>query len=187
MTHPKAGEWWCPGRYQGTTEEGNRYAGCDGDPKCDICRGQSLQAVLEGRVSIQSWFELPGNMWKHSMLRGWANLMASRYGRPVYLVGSALTQAKPRDIDVRVVLSATEYENRFGSWKQWSYGQTSLEYMDEQRRWHQEIAKMNVQAAATTHLPVDFQIQPLPDAMRYSDQRRQLIDDLPDLIPPWED
>jgi hypothetical protein len=187
MTHPKVGEWWCPGSWNGRTEAGDAYAGCDWDPACKVCKGQPMDRVLEGVVAHESWFGQHSNTWKGSRLRGWANLMASRYGRPVYLVGGALKDPVPRDIDVRVVLSATEYIVRFGSWKDWGYNLTSIEGMDAQRRWHLEIAKMNKQGASTTHLPIDFQIQPLPEAMKYVNEQRQRLDDVPELMPPWED
>jgi hypothetical protein len=187
VTYPKDGEWWCPGAFRGRTEAGDTYAGCDGDPKCDVCRGESMSTVLERVVENKSWFEKAGNTWKGSYLRGWANLMASRYGRPVYLVGGALTDASPRDIDVRCILSATEFEARFGTWKNWSYEVTKFSCDEGQRRWHLEIAKMNKQGAGATQLPIDFQVQPLPEAVAYLKERRQRLDDLPGLLPPWED
>ena len=187
MSHPKPGEWWCPGSFRGRNEQGDTYAGCDGAAECEVCHGRSLEATLEARVQHEAWFERMRSHWQGRSLRGWANLMASRYGRPVYLVGGALKDACPRDIDVRVILSATEYEARFGSWKNWSYALTSIDGMDEQRRWHLEIAKMNKQGAGQTHLPIDFQVEPLPEAMKYASERRQRLDDLPGLVPPWED
>lgn len=146
-----------------------------------------MARVLEGSIRSESWVEREINTYKGRMLRGWANLMASRYGRPVYLVGGALKDSVPRDIDVRCILSATEYEARFGNWKEWSYSLTSTEKSDEQRRWHVEIAKMNKQGAGSTHLPIDFQVQPLPEAMHYVKESRRRLDDIPDLKPPWED
>jgi tRNA nucleotidyltransferase/poly(A) polymerase len=113
--------------------------------------------------------------------------MASRYGRPVYLVGGALTDVVPRDIDVRVVLSASEFEARFGDWRDWNHKVATLECDEGQRRWHIEIAKMNKQGSAHTNLPVDFQVQALPEAMAYVKERRQRLDDIPELVPPWED
>jgi hypothetical protein len=152
-----------------------------------VCHGESLARVLEKDVSHESWADKKFNTWQGSALRGWSNLMASRYGRPVYLVGGALQDASPRDIDVRLVLSATEYEARFGDWRKWTYSLTSLEKADEQRRWHVEIAKMNKQGAGQTHLPIDFQIQPLPEAMKFVNEHRRRLDDVPGLVPPWED
>jgi hypothetical protein len=189
MTHPKAGEWWCPGAWRGRDENGDRYAGCDGDASCDVCHGRPLATALEGRVSMASWWEREGHTYKGRMLRGWANLMASRYGRPVYLTGGALTDATPRDIDVRVVLSLSEFEARFGKLREPRYSRhaTDLEQMDEARRWHVEIAKMNKAGAANTHLPIDFQVQTAREGFGYVNEQRQRLDDLPELVPPWED
>lgn len=187
MTRPAAGEWWCPGAWMGRVEAGDTYAGCDGEPECSVCHGEALRTVLDRPVEDRSWFETAGNTWRGSALRGWANLMASRYGRPVYLVGGALVDAQPRDIDVRCVLSATEFEARFGDWRSWNHKVATVECDPGQRRWHVEIAKMNKQGAGRTHLPIDFQVQALPEAMAYMKERRQRIDDVPDLVPPWED
>ncbi len=190
MTHPKVSEWWCPGAWRGRTEEGDSYAGCDGDDKCEVCHGQPMAAALEGRVSMASWWEREERTYKGRMLRGWANLVASRYGRPVYLVGGALKDATPRDIDVRVVLSKSQFEERFGkldmSWGQNGYC-LRLEAMDDERRWHVEVAKMNRQGASNTHLPVDFQVQPIREGVAYLNEQRQRLDDIPGLVPPWED
>ncbi|HEY2509508.1 MAG TPA: hypothetical protein VGI39_01510 [Polyangiaceae bacterium] len=186
MTHPKEGEWWCPGAWRGVGESGTNYAGCDGDASCKVCGGRSLAAVLEARVDHESWADRKLNDWQGRMLRGWANLMASRYGRPVFLCGGALKDATPRDIDVRVVLLASEFEARFGPWRSAERVLTDVDEMDADRRWHVEIAKMNVQGANHTHLPVDFQVQALPTAMRYLNERRRRLDDVPGLVPPWE-
>lgn len=185
MTHPKAGEWWCPGAFQGRGEQGDTYAGCDGDPECRVCHGRPISEALEGEFWRKPWAATGLTGWRGKALRGWANLMASRYGRPVYLTGSALEEPLPRDIDVRVVLSKTEWEARFGRFVE-GYA-TRLENIDADRRWHVEIAKMNRNAAGQTHLPIDFQVQALPEAAPYLSKRRERLDDLPDLKPPWED
>ncbi len=189
MTHPKAGEWWCPGRWRGRVEGQDTYAGCDGDAECEVCHGRPLDTVLEGRISSSSWWETEQNTYKGRMLRGWANLVASRYGRPVYLTGGGLRDALPRDIDVRVVLSRSEFEARFGKYDPRDRNGycVRLESMDDERRWHVEIAKMNKQGAGNTHLPVDFQVQPLLEASAYLNEQRVRLDDVPGLVPPWED
>ena len=189
MSHPKPGEWWCPGAYHGRNDAGDAYARCDGDPSCSVCKGQSLDRVLEGRVSVESWWERNGRTYKGRMLRGWANLLASRYGRPIYLTGGALKDAVPRDIDVRVVLSKSEFEARFGTYDP-NGGNgycLRLDEMDEERRWHVEVAKMNKAGASNTRLPIDFQVQPLREAVAFLNEQRVRLDDVPGLVPPWED
>jgi hypothetical protein len=59
--------------------------------------------------------------------------------------------------------------------------------MDADRRWHVEMAKMNKQGAAHSQLPIDFQVTPLTEAMRYHAEKRKRLDDVPDLKAPWED
>jgi hypothetical protein len=150
-----------------------------------------MSTVLEGRISMASWWEREGNTYKGRMLRGWANLVASRYGRPVYLTGSAVKEATPRDLDVRVVMSRSEFEARFGKLSAHESDLNGhvlrLDVMDEERRWHVETAKMNKQGADNTHLPIDFQVQSLREGMAFINQYRVRLDDLPGLVPPWED
>lgn len=190
MTHPAVGEWWYPGRWRGRDAEGkDSYSGCDGDPECDTCHERSLDEALESRSTHALWWEREQNTYRGRMLRGWANLLASRYGRPVYLTGGALKDASPRDLDVRVVLSATEFRDRFGKYERRDGNGYCfrLEAMDDERRWHLEVAKMNKQGANNTHLPIDFQIQPILEAVGFINEQRVRLDDLPDLKPPWED
>ena len=184
MTHPKAGEWWCPGAFRGRDETGDTYAGCDGDPECRVCHGRPMSEALEGEFWSKAWAARELTSWRGKSLRGWANLMASRYGRPVYLVGSALEEAMPRDIDVRVVLAKSEWEARFGTYAE-GYS-ARLENIDAERRWHVEHAKMNRNGAGATHLPIDFQVQCMAEAAPYLSKRRERLDDVPELVPPWE-
>ncbi len=92
-------------------------------------------------------------------LQGWANQLAARFGAPVYLVGSSLTDPEARDVDVRVVLDDDSFQARYGilpqhvdreSWGGWSAGS---------RRWGADVAKISRQAAVALRLNVDFQIQ----------------------------
>jgi hypothetical protein len=47
-------------------------------------------------------------------LRAWAQKVAQEEKASVYLVGSALTKSRPRDVDVAVVWPVAEFESRFG-------------------------------------------------------------------------
>jgi hypothetical protein len=47
-------------------------------------------------------------------LRKTAQEVANNIGYPVYLVGSVLEKAVPRDIDVSVIMPIEEYEKRYG-------------------------------------------------------------------------
>ena len=113
--------------------------------------------------------------------------MASRYGRPVYLVGSAHRETMPRDIDIRIVLSCKEFESRFGDWKEWRMWIAIPSRADQMRRWHVEMAKMNRQGCDHTHLPLDFQVYPMVEAIGYMNLPRHRLDDIPGIVPPWQD
>jgi hypothetical protein len=148
-----------------------------------------MSVVLEQRITSQSWVAREMGTYKGRMLRGWSNLVASRYGRPVYLTGGALKDATPRDLDVRVILSRSEFEARFGKYDARDRNGycLRLDDMDDERRWHLEVAKMNKQGASNTHLPIDFQVQPILEGVAYINEPRLRLDDVPDLKPPWED
>jgi len=46
---------------------------------------------------------------------------------------------------------------------------------------------MNRQGTNNTHLPIDFQVQPPLEGAAYLREQRVRLDDLPGLVPPWED
>lgn len=47
-------------------------------------------------------------------LRAWAQRVADHEQAPVYLVGSALTKARPRDLDVSIILPHDRFVAQFG-------------------------------------------------------------------------
>jgi len=121
-------------------------------------------------------------------MSGWANQIAGRYGFPVYLVGSALTEAEPRDVDVRVVLTDAAFFARFGikpmrteseAWKP--------EQSEGTRRLYAEQGKLSRSAALTLHLNIDFQVQSESIVLvrAYHERPRRRLDtiDLEDLPP----
>jgi len=110
-------------------------------------------------------------------LIGWANQMAARFGRPVFLVGSALTSPRPRDYDVRIVLSNDEFSARYGLeleayeaslWLPLRFPQLMTYFND--------MAKLAGHAAGASRLNVDFQVQPLREAYRHKDRARRRLD-----------
>lgn len=108
---------------------------------------------------------------------GWANQMAARFGRPVYLVGSALHEPRPRDYDVRVVLSNQEFTDRYGI--ELDVYETSLWLplrFPQLMTYFNDMAKMARSAAGASHLNTDFQVQPLREAYRHKDRRRMRLD-----------
>lgn len=53
--------------------------------------------------------------WRRFLaLRAWAQRVADAEVAPVYLVGSALTKSRPRDLDVSIILSHDRFVARFG-------------------------------------------------------------------------
>jgi hypothetical protein len=81
-------------------------------------------------------------------LRRVGNFMADYYRAPVYLVGSALRKADPRDWDIRVILSDDEFTRRFGDVKEWesqhiagSYGKIGWLVSEENHKKSRELQK----------------------------------------------
>ncbi len=52
---------------------------------------------------------------RFQVIRAWARWAAKRQGFRVYLVGSALEKARPRDVDLALVYSDEEFARRFGA------------------------------------------------------------------------
>lgn len=102
-------------------------------------------------------------------LQKWADTVFSRFGLPVYLVGSALkdpNQVWVRDIDVRVIMPDDHFAARFGDPKS-----------DEGKwRWAEEMGKQNFWAARQTLMPVDFQVMPDEKAKYYRDDPKLRLD-----------
>jgi len=109
--------------------------------------------------------EHPAATWVAPLLEGWANQIAARFHAPVYLVGSALAQAQPRDIDIRVVLTEEAFLKRYGcTWIDaetigpWSHVDRPIEVA----RYWTDVAKLG-KWAAEHHgggmLNIDFQVQ----------------------------
>lgn len=116
-------------------------------------------------------------VWLREKLRPWANLVSARFGAPVYLVGSALREKWPRDIDVRVILPADDYVARYGSWLdrkdvslvRWPIGA---------RRWAADCGKQNRYVAKVHGLNVDFQIHHEQEAEKEEANPRVRLDEV---------
>jgi hypothetical protein len=102
-------------------------------------------------------------------LRRFAQYMAARFNAPVYLVGSALRKANPRDIDVRIVLSEKHFKAR--------YGQTHNDWLREgpSQAWIDEIGKFCEQESTLQRLCIDFQVMVDRNAVPYIGQPRVLL------------
>lgn len=105
-----------------------------------------------------------------------ANAMAARYGAPVYLCGSALTNPKPNDYDVRVVMPEAELARMFGADD--SNEPRTLDDLTAPREWRilRECLKQSRRLSRTFAKNVDFQIQSQSDAKRYEDKGRVRLD-----------
>lgn len=111
-------------------------------------------------------------------IEGWANQMAARFGHPVYLVGSALTQEKPRDYDVRIMIPDEEFVARYGPINDWLHNIWGT-WEDAGYRWGNDMAKMNRQATIILQDNIDLQVFPKTwaDAV-YSGKPKKRLDSL---------
>jgi len=119
---------------------------------------------------------------------GWANQMAARFGRPVFLVGSALRLPDPRDYDVRIVLSDDEFRDRYGDPHEYEAGTWLPHRFPSMLRYYADMAKLTQQAVAAIRLNIDFQVHPRRFAYGYREQPRRRLDQLGDAVQelPWE-
>jgi hypothetical protein len=108
-----------------------------------------------------------------------ANALACRLGAPVYLVGSALTSARPGDYDVRVVLGDQDLHRLFGRGYD-DVGTVSSQWSPGRWRQGREQLKQSRRLSRMMRVNVDFQIQDYVDAERYADLPRLRLDKAPD-------
>lgn len=105
-------------------------------------------------------------------MKVWARDVVMRFGRPVYLVGSALEEPNPRDVDVRVVLSDAEFDARWGNPSGWHvHGQGWRQYAFD-------MGKLCKQGSRRLMLNLDLQVQRFSSAKEYTDKRRLRLDDV---------
>src|SRR4051812_25707708 len=88
----------------------------------------------------------PAATWAGQLLRGWANQIAARYGHPVYIIGSALFEERPRDVDVVCILPDKEFRNRFDGWGA-IITLGARPSTPGAARWFAEVAKLSRRAA----------------------------------------
>lgn len=100
-------------------------------------------------------------------LAPWANQIAARYGRPVYLVGSALQLQDPRDVDVRCIITDKEFEARFGRVEDWVKASWWPSKNDGSLRYAMEIGDLSREASLVLSKNIDFQVQPPAEARRH--------------------
>jgi hypothetical protein len=101
-----------------------------------------------------------------------ADSFAMALGGPIFLVGSALREARPHDVDIRAVVGECDLHRLFGhpDWRG----------VDEFRwRWHRYELKQSRRWSRTWMENVDFQVQTVDQAMRYSGMPRLRLDRIP--------
>lgn len=102
-------------------------------------------------------------------LTPWANWLALRFGRPVYLVGSALNLSSPRDVDIRVILTDAEFNARYGDPSDWNFRL----WTDPSAliRYGADLYDLSREASFTFKANLDIQVQPenaaSPEEPRY--------------------
>jgi len=122
--------------------------------------------------------------WLAQVLRPWANQMAARFNAPVYLVGSALTEEHPRDVDVRIVLPDEAFLQRYGcSWEHVRLigpsGTQHEAYPDVCRYWR-DVAKLGAWASKhhSRGLNFDLQVEGSSWAEQFAGLPRIRLDDV---------
>jgi len=105
-----------------------------------------------------------------------ADGLAKLYGAPIWLVGSALTKERPRDIDIRIVLCECEMRRRYGTrFPQIQHGGYTL------WEWRRAVDNIKQSRALMNYggYPIDLQIQSQGEAAPYATRPRIRLDTAP--------
>jgi hypothetical protein len=94
-------------------------------------------------------------------LHGWACQTAVRFGAPVYLVGSTLTEDAPRDVDISIVLSDEDFAGRYGDVQQWDSEMYGIEWGEARQRWAEDQVKLTRHLVTGYRMNVDLKIEPI--------------------------
>lgn len=103
---------------------------------------------------------------KYMRLKTAARKIAADIGGCAYFVGSALTsETRPRDVDVRIVLSDEAFEARYKlSVYDWQWQARLCEWSTERWNWHHECERFGIMVAgACGERTIDLSI--LPDTL----------------------
>jgi hypothetical protein len=92
---------------------------------------------------------------------GWANQMYSRFGYPVYLVGSSLFTENPRDIDIRINLPDNVFIARYGPINQWMSDTWKPVWGIARQNWAKDMSKLSLEACLALKMNIDFQVEPI--------------------------
>lgn len=110
---------------------------------------------------------------------GLANTYAASYGGPLYLVGSALSEPYPFDLDLRLVVPASTITLIYGDDERedgepWSRCRLHMAYdrLKQSRRLTRRYGLLGI--------AIDFQVQSEDSAPRYATKPRRRLDSIPD-------
>jgi len=116
------------------------------------------------------------------ILPGWANQMYTRFGHPIYLVGSSLTAtSKPRDIDIRIILPDNEFEGRYGSIVEWEEDTWQNTWRESRQLWALDMAKLSSEVSRIYKINIDLQVYPQSyNEKLFKDKQKLRIDSIND-------
>lgn len=97
--------------------------------------------------------------WLH--LHEFAVLCERAFGGEVYLVGSALRTKRPRDIDVRLEMKDSEFQQRFGAMDRFGKAGSN---------WAAVCMAFAALGRQMTGKRIDFQIEPIAMALVHRDE-----------------
>jgi hypothetical protein len=116
-------------------------------------------------MAIRRWPSHISGYQRRALVR-WANTVRRVHGYRVYLCGSALTTASPRDWDIRCLVSDATFAQRFGAVGSWEYEGRTGRWGLIRARWSDVCVQLSKQGYRRTGLNVDCQIYPASHARR---------------------
>lgn len=87
-------------------------------------------------------------------LRFWAQCLAARFGGPVLLIGSALKEDRPRDVDIRIPIADYEFVTRY------QIPIVEWQATDRGSIWIRDMAKLGRQGLRRGQCNLDLQVWP---------------------------
>ncbi len=116
----------------------------------------------------------------------WANMIRAFYGYPIWLVGSQLTEARSRDVDVVCVLPDAVFALRYDTTVPTWIDQLQSGYFEEEMwAWSDDVVKKSQHGMTYTRHAIDFKTQPLTlvtqlllDAPRLQLDTRRIQDEI---------
>jgi len=93
-------------------------------------------------------------------LKQWAKQIKKIWRHPIYLVGSALHKAHPRDWDIRVELPAAQFRRLVGPIRGWEKKMNNGKWEETEQRWSNICVGFWHNGCDKTGLNIDFQFYP---------------------------